>query len=449
MASEITYNIAIVGAGPGGCTLARILLVLSKSLPPTAPALNITIFESEGSINERSQGGTLDLHQKTGLAAIAAADLQQEFEARCRYDGEAICFADKDFNCFVRMKGSEGKEGSNGRPEIDRRVLREMLYDSLPDGMVRWNHRLRRVEEDPTSTVKTTLHFDNGAVESGFDIIVGAEGCWSKIRALLTDTQPHFSGMTGHEFRIPDVRNTHPDIWARVQGGMMMTISDGQSLGGQQIGNGELKVSTWFRVTDGPEWKDTCGYDTTKPREIHAAMLNQFKDWAPELLAMLEAANPDSALTRDLYMFPVGFKFAGRNGITTLGDAAHVTLPFAGEGVNIAMTDSLRLANAIIDVVKTTSSSSSSSPSTLNISTALRTYEDDMFQRAAKVQRLTWGNTEDFYLKPGGPRATIEQFLIRIVAEEMGWWAKVPAAIFAYTYFFFWRLLHPVKTKQA
>jgi 2-polyprenyl-6-methoxyphenol hydroxylase-like FAD-dependent oxidoreductase len=59
----IPLKIAIIGAGPSGCTLA--LLLLQSSLP-----ISITIFESESSPNIRSQGGTLDLHKDTGLAAI-------------------------------------------------------------------------------------------------------------------------------------------------------------------------------------------------------------------------------------------------------------------------------------------------------------------------------------------------------------------------------------------
>lgn len=45
-------KIAIIGAGPAGCLLARLLQMSNKEI-------SLTIFESEGSINFRSQGGTL------------------------------------------------------------------------------------------------------------------------------------------------------------------------------------------------------------------------------------------------------------------------------------------------------------------------------------------------------------------------------------------------------
>jgi 2-polyprenyl-6-methoxyphenol hydroxylase-like FAD-dependent oxidoreductase len=76
-----TIRIAIIGAGPAGCTLARLL---QRSDAP----IEVTIFESDSSLTRRSQGGTLDLHTNTGIAAIKKAGLFDEFEKRCRYDGE-------------------------------------------------------------------------------------------------------------------------------------------------------------------------------------------------------------------------------------------------------------------------------------------------------------------------------------------------------------------------
>lgn len=74
-------NVAIVGAGPAGCTLARLLQV-SK-----AP-IKVTVFEGEASLDARTQGGTLDLHTNTGIAALRKAGLYDEFLKFLRFDGE-------------------------------------------------------------------------------------------------------------------------------------------------------------------------------------------------------------------------------------------------------------------------------------------------------------------------------------------------------------------------
>jgi 2-polyprenyl-6-methoxyphenol hydroxylase-like FAD-dependent oxidoreductase len=74
------FKIAIVGAGPAGCTLATLLQV--ADIP-----IEITIFESDLTADVRSQGGTLDLHTDTGLAALKKAGLYDAFLEYARFDG--------------------------------------------------------------------------------------------------------------------------------------------------------------------------------------------------------------------------------------------------------------------------------------------------------------------------------------------------------------------------
>jgi 2-polyprenyl-6-methoxyphenol hydroxylase-like FAD-dependent oxidoreductase len=81
-----TPRIAIIGAGPSGLLLARLLHV--SSIP-------VTVFESEASPNVRSQGGTLDLHPSSGQLALKEAGLFEDFKKHARYDGEDFILCDK------------------------------------------------------------------------------------------------------------------------------------------------------------------------------------------------------------------------------------------------------------------------------------------------------------------------------------------------------------------
>lgn len=72
-------RIAIVGGGPGGLMLGRLLL-LKK--------ISFTIFESESGPTNRSQGGSLDLHPETGQVAIEKAGLMNEFQLKSRSEGD-------------------------------------------------------------------------------------------------------------------------------------------------------------------------------------------------------------------------------------------------------------------------------------------------------------------------------------------------------------------------
>lgn len=71
-------KIAIIGAGPSGCMLGRIL---------HRAGISCTVFEGEASLDFRSQGGTLDLHDESGIAAMKKAGLYDEFLKHARFDG--------------------------------------------------------------------------------------------------------------------------------------------------------------------------------------------------------------------------------------------------------------------------------------------------------------------------------------------------------------------------
>lgn len=108
-------SVAIVGGGPGGLTLASIL---------QRNGINPTVFEREVSVNERSQGGSLDLHQESGLKAMRDAGLMEEFLAHARFDGDTMRIQDKTGKVHWEDSPDDVKSENDphARPEIDRHV---------------------------------------------------------------------------------------------------------------------------------------------------------------------------------------------------------------------------------------------------------------------------------------------------------------------------------------
>jgi hypothetical protein len=98
-----------------------------------------------------------------------------------------------------------------------------MLIDSLPKGVVRWCCCLRKVGEIDK------LYFDHG-IETGFGLIIGAEGAWSKIRPLLTDDEPHYVGLGGIALRISDPEEICPNLYKIVNRDSLFCLSDGKGL---------------------------------------------------------------------------------------------------------------------------------------------------------------------------------------------------------------------------
>src|SRR5471032_372406 len=116
-------NITIIGAGPGGLLLARILHM---------NGIAATVYEREASPSARSQGVTLDLHTETGQYALACAGLMGRFRQLARYEDQGLRMFDKHATLVHEDNGNDGD-----RPEIDRAHLRELLLESIPSTAVR------------------------------------------------------------------------------------------------------------------------------------------------------------------------------------------------------------------------------------------------------------------------------------------------------------------------
>lgn len=386
------FKVAIIGGGPAGCTLARLLL--NAQIP-------VTIFEYEISPNVRTQGGTLDLHTATGLKALKAAGLYDEFVKYARYEGEALAVVDKNLKTYVSIDGNS-KETSRGSPEIDRLQLRQILLDSLPPDTIRWGCKLRSIDSE------LSLHFDHG-IEKGYDLIVGADGAWSKVRPYLSHVKPAYTGVGGIEMDIPNADKRFPDLHKLVNHGSLFSYSDGKSILVQQKSGGSLLLHVWGRKSD-ENWKQNCGYDISNPQEVKKALLQDYEGWAEPLIKFTQVAEDDTLWACSLYELPIGHKWNHRPGATLIGDAAHLCSPFSGQGVNIAMEDALKLSQALIAGVK--------NPSSLD--SHITAFEQDMFLRGAAVAQLSRANMEDILFTPGAPGSIIDRFTRRAMLGT-GW----------------------------
>jgi 2-polyprenyl-6-methoxyphenol hydroxylase-like FAD-dependent oxidoreductase len=89
MSAIAEKQIAIVGGGPGGLTLARLL---------QKQGANVAVYERDQSRNARVQGSALDLHEDSGLAALEAAGLTKQFWDNYRPDLNQLRLTDTHGN---------------------------------------------------------------------------------------------------------------------------------------------------------------------------------------------------------------------------------------------------------------------------------------------------------------------------------------------------------------
>ncbi|QSY49192.1 FAD-dependent oxidoreductase [Streptomyces griseocarneus] len=323
-----TPRIAIVGAGLGGLVCARVLQ--QHGVP-------VTVFERESDPHSRAQGGTLDIDADTGQAALRAAGLFDQFLALSRPEGQEWRLYDRH---ATLIRHDQAGEGDLSRPEIDRGRLRALLLGSLAPGTVRWGHFVRGVTPLPHGTAR--LHHHDRAAED-FDLVIGADGAWSRVRPALSDAQPSYAGVTMVEAHFDDVDHRHPGIAQLVGRGTMSAKAGRRSLVLQRNSNGHVRAYVTFR---GPQDWHT-GLDLADTDSVRARLLAQYQGWHESLLDILRD-NEGGFINRPMFVLPVPHSWQRVPGITLLGDAAHL-MPPAGVGANLALLDGAELARAVID----------------------------------------------------------------------------------------------------
>ena len=168
-------KIAIIGGGPGGLTLARLLQMNGA---------DVTVYERDVNKEVRVQGATLDLHQESGLAALQQAGLMEEFKQVYRPGADKLRIVDRDAKILFDDDADKKEEmfgDEHFRPEIDRGPLRKLLLDSLHPDTVVWNCYLQLLEPHNGGW---KLLFKNG--ETAFaDIVIAADGANSKVRPFI------------------------------------------------------------------------------------------------------------------------------------------------------------------------------------------------------------------------------------------------------------------------
>ena len=342
--------ITIIGAGLGGLTLARVLHV---------HGIAATVYEAEASADARTQGGMLDIHDYNGQLALQAADLFDEFRGIIHPGGEATRVIDPQGTILF----DQPDDGSGGRPEVHRGDLRRILLASLPDGAVKWGHKVTAVRSLGDGQHVVTFA-DGSAVTTR--LLVGADGAWSKIRPLLSDVKPAYLGVSYIETYLLDADVRHPVSATLVGGGSMMALAPGKGIVAHRETNGVLH--TYVALTKPLDWFTHIDFEN--PQAAKARIAAEFDDWAKELVALLTDGETAPTLRR-FQALPAGLRWPRVPGVTLIGDAAHLAPP-DGEGANLAMYDGAELGKAI-----------AAHPGALEA--ALTDYEAAMFSRSEKA----------------------------------------------------------------
>ncbi|WP_447038873.1 FAD-dependent oxidoreductase [Streptomyces sp. DSM 118878] len=379
-------RIAVVGSGPAGLTFAH---VLHRHGHP------VTILERDPAPDARPPGGTLDLHEGLGQLALEKAGLLAEFQALSRPEGQAMRILDTDGTV---LRDWRPRPGDRANPEIDRGQLRDLLLGPLD---VQWGRGVTRVV--PGGRDGVLVHFADGRQET-FDLVVGADGAWSRTRPAVSSVTPHYTGVTLVETSLDDVDTRHPDLARLIGDGSLAVYGVNRALVAQRNSGGHVKVYAQFRMPlDRQANVDAAGapvdadaetaHPVTDTEAVRSDLLALFDGWAAPVLDLLRQGT--AFVHRPLYVLPESHTWTHVPGVTLLGDAAHL-MPPLGAGANLAMLEGAELAESITagHTDRADHTDHADHTGAEDLDEAVRAFEERMWARAGRWSKITTAGLE-------------------------------------------------------
>lgn len=358
-------KIAIVGGGPGGLTMARLLQMKGVA---------VKLYERDINKDARVQGTTLDLHEASGLKALKQAGLLAAFKQHYRPGADRMTIVNEHAEIFfsdheAKPEADFGNE--HFRPEIDRGPLRMLLLESLQEDTVVWDSQFISAERQGDGWL---LHFKNNA-SAYADIVIGADGANSRIRLYITGIKPFYTGISGLLGSVHDPEQTAPHIYELLKGGKIMAYGGGKCFIVASKGDGSMSFYISYKT----------GEHSLKNLADKAHILSWFKNdfsgWATVWHQLLEHAETP-LMPVPVYCMPPDQSWETLPNLTLIGDAAHLMPPFAGEGVNMAMLDALELSECLAGETYN------------SLPEAISVYETNMRKRAALMAQESLDNGE-------------------------------------------------------
>jgi 2-polyprenyl-6-methoxyphenol hydroxylase-like FAD-dependent oxidoreductase len=310
-------KVIVVGAGIGGLSAAialrkagieTVVFERARELKEIGAGLSL-VANATRALNELSLDGVLrGLGEPVGRAEIRT------------WRGEVLS--------TISVSQLSEKVGTQS-VAVHRADLQAVLLRELGESVVRTGAECVGFEQNGAGV----RAFFNGGREEHCDVLIGADGLRSAVRArLLGDGGPRYAGYTAWRAVVTPKQDLFPpDVTFEYWGTGTRCLC-------VQLGEGRVY---WAVSTNAPEGeKDVTG--ATK-----GALLELLRGWHGPVPALIEATEEPAILRTDIYDRDPPRKRWGEGRVTLLGDAAHPMTPDLGQGACQAIEDAVELARCL------------------------------------------------------------------------------------------------------
>ncbi|MBY8870357.1 FAD-dependent monooxygenase [Micromonospora sp. PLK6-60] len=302
----------VVGGGIGG---------LAAAVALHRHGWRVTVLERAAVAGEVGAGLSL---MANGLRALDALGLGAAVRARGRADTPGG-LRDRTGRWLSRVDGDQLERMLGTRAVgVHRADLHALLRTALPAGALVTGARVGDV--DP-STGEVRHHHAAGVTTIRGDLVVGADGLRSAVRARLWPDLPPpvYAGSTAWRAVV-----TWPEPLPTE-----VTWGPGAEFGIVPMGDGRVY---WYGAVTAPPGGQA-------PDEL-AEVRRRFGSWHEPIPALLDATAPAAVLRHDLHHLAEPLPSYVRGRVALLGDAAHAMTPNLGQGAQQALEDAVVLGAA-------------------------------------------------------------------------------------------------------